>query len=596
MDWGKLASISFTCILVLLAILFFNNFRQSPDNTNQLFLSRAGSTITIEYLVFIILSSGFLYFMLRSFGSFLNSVSKHVDIVVFGLVCLALITLYGLGFTKEVLPNGDNAEYLINTKSIVERGAPYRLETKNENPNSLASIGLPLILTPIYAIWGFDFVKMKVLITILGLSLFPLLILIFRKHHDLYWSIAISLVCCVSAHLVSSSTVIMTEVPYMFWSCLTILAVYKYHSTNVFKIKWLLILFASALMTYLTRAIGVSMFGAVTIFLLLHFPWRKILSYDIRSIVHLPAVQKLLFFLGPILLFAIVYQLLQANRGVSQMSIFLNDIMTFFPKNLDSATRVLGPMLFSEGTYRWYIFTNNYFLSPFNFIWLSILVLFIIGILISILKKQLIGIYTLLAFVIIILGSQTPAEMVIIRYLTVISPFLVYFIVLGASKTVQFVINLAKNTQSIVWPKFIGALLLSLMFFNNLGSSAATIALNTVGNGPAYYDYIEVAEWCGRNLPEDSYVLTMKPRLFWLYSERKVGKLSSIEEKYDVQFERQKLRMWKNQGVTHVIIDGMSAATRENISPIIQNNPELFRTIYVASTAGTAAVIKVNDY
>lgn len=595
-EWGKLVPIIFSCLFVLLTVLFLNNFSQSPDNTNELFLSKAGSTVAIEYAIFTILGGGFLYFVLRSMGGFISTIPKNIDMVVLGLISVSIVTLYGLGFTEEVLPNGDNAEYLINTKSIVERGAPYRLETRSENPNSLASIGLPLILTPIYAIWGFDFVKMKILIIILGLSLFPLLILIFQKYHDLYWSIALSLVCSVSAHLVSSSTVLMTEIPYMFWSCLTILVAYKYHSADVFKIKWLLLLFAAAVMTYLTRAIGVSMFGAITMFLLLHVPWRKLFSYNIKEFLRLPSVKKFVFFFGPILLFAVVYQLFQANRGVSQMSIFLSDIMTFFPKNLDSATRVLGPMLFSEGTYRWYIFTNNFFLSPFNFIWLAVLLLFFIGILISIFKKQLIGIYTFLAFVIILLGSQTPAEMVIIRYLTVISPFLVYFIVLGASKTVQFAMNLATNTRQVVWPKFVGASLLALMLLNNFGSSAATIALNTVGNGPAYYDYIEVAEWCGRNLPEDSYVVTMKPRLFWLYAERKAGKLSSIEESYSKQFERQKLRMWKNQGVTHIIIDGMSAATRENISPIIQNNPDLFRTIYVASTAGTAAVIKVNDY
>lgn len=592
--WEKLVPIVFSCLFGVLAVLFLVNFSHSPDNTNDLFLSKAGSTVAIEYSIFIILGGGFLYFVLRSMGGFISRVPRNVDMIAIGLISVSLITLYSLGFTEEVLPNGDNAEYLINTKSIVERGAPYRLETRSENPNSLASIGLPLMLTPIYAIWGFDFVKMKVLIIILGLSLFPLLILIFRKYHDMYWSIALSLVCCVSAHLVSSSTVIMTEVPYMFWSCLTILVTYKYHSTDVFKIKWLLLLFACAIMTYLTRAVGISMFGAITVFLIFHVPWRKL--PNIKTFVLLPAVKKLLFFLCPILFFAVVYQLFQANRGVSQMSLFLTDILTFLPKNLDSATRVLGPMLFSEGTYRWYIFTNNYFLSPFNFLWLAVLILFVIGILISIFKRQFIGIYTLLASAIILLGSQTPAEMVIIRYLTVISPFLVYFIITGASQTVQFTINLAVNTRHAIWPKFVGATLLALMLFNNFGSSAATIALNTVGNGPAYYDYIEVSEWSGRNLPEDSYVLTMKPRLFWLYAERKAGKLSSIDETYSKAFEEQKLKMWKNQGVTHIIIDGMSAATRENISPIIQNNPDLFRTIYIASTAGTAAVIKVNDY
>ena len=595
-QWGTLVPIIFCCLFGVLAALFLIDFHSSPDNTNDLFLSKAGSTVVLEYGIFTILGGGFLYFVLRSMGGFISRVPKQFDMIVLGLIGMSLITLYSLGFTEEVLPNGDNAEYLINTKSIVERGAPYRLETRSENANSLASIGLPLILTPIYSIWGFDFVKMKVLITLLGLSLFPLLIMIFRKYHDLYWSIALSLVCCVSAHLVSSSTVIMTEVPYMFWSCLTILVVYRYHGTETFKIKWLLLLFACAIMTYLTRAVGISMFGAITIFLIFHIPWRKLPNYGIKRFAVLPPVKKLLFFLGPILFLGVIYQIFQASRGVSQMSIFLADIVTFFPKNLDSATRVLGPMLFSEGTYRWYIFTNNFFLSPFNFLWLAVLILFIIGILISVFRRQLIGIYTLLASGIILLGSQTPAEMVIIRYLTVISPFLVYFIITGASSTVQFAINLAANTKEVIWPKFVGATLLTLMLFNNFGSSAATIALNIVGNGPAYYDYIEVSEWCGRNLPEDSYVLTMKPRLFWLYSERKAGKLSSIDENYSKQYEKKKLNMWKNQGVTHIIIDGMSAATRENISPIVQNNPDLFRTVYVASTAGTAAVIKVNDY
>jgi hypothetical protein len=208
-------------------------------------------------------------------------------------------------------------------------------------------------------------------------------------------------------------------------------------------------------------------------------------------------------------------------------------------------------------------------------------------------QKKLVASYTLIIFVIIILASPTPAEMVIIRYLSILLPFIIYFTFKGAGAVLGFLSQRFHFLNETAFVKIVPILLLAQILFTNMRGNSINITLATMGNGPAYTDFVDVARWAKNNLPDSAYVVSVKPRLFYVLSEKRGTRLSTIEEKYSMEYEQEKLSLFKRLGITHIILDGISGATRENIFPIVKNNPGMFQTLYIGSMSGTSSVNRI---
>ena len=88
----------------------------------------------------------FLFFCYFAFRFLPAAQSRKIDSIWLIVLFLAISSLYVGSFFEVLAPNGDNAEYIINAKSIIELGGVYRLETPNQTPNSLASLGLPFLI------------------------------------------------------------------------------------------------------------------------------------------------------------------------------------------------------------------------------------------------------------------------------------------------------------------------------------------------------------------------------------------------------------------------------------------------------------------
>ncbi|MBK8502932.1 MAG: glycosyltransferase family 39 protein [Saprospiraceae bacterium] len=518
-----------------------------------------------------------------------------MDKILLGLSFLAVATLYCTAFTEEISPNGDNAEYMIIAKSLVERGAVFRLEVPNETPNALASIGLPLMLTPIYKLWGFDIIKMKLLILLLAISISFLLYRFYVRKQGFALALLLSLTAVTSPYLVGNSTDVMTETPYLFWSLITLLIIIKYQDSKLFEWKYYFMVIAAIVMTYLTRAVGIGALGALLIFLAWNVSWIKLFSKEDRRATFASAdFKKLFYIMLPLVVGAIGWQIWQQSKGISQAKIFFNtNIAEQFEYNFRSAIHVLPQMLFREETFRFQNFYSSSVLSTLDLKYGVILGLMVLGLVQGLRQKKLIASYTLIIFIIIILASPTPAEMVIIRYLSILLPFIIYFTFIGADMVLSFLNRRFHFLSGTAFVKIGTVLMLAQILFTNMRGNSINITLTTMGNGPAYTDFVDVARWARNNLPDSAYVVSIKPRLFYVLSEKRGTRLSNIQEKYSEEYEQEKLSLFKRLGITHIVLDGISGATRENIFPIVKNNPKMFQTLYIGSMSGTSSVNKI---
>lgn len=583
----------FPVFLAALFILFIVEFGKNPDFQITMIQMKKWFKPT-QYFLFSLLTLGFGYFGFRYQQN--AQLMNRWDRSVFIGISIIVLAIYVTSFSNEISLNGDNAEYMIITKSIVERGKILRLDMPSETPNSLASFGLPLLLTPIYKFWGFDIVKMKALITLIGFSIFFLLYRLFLHKYGFALATMLALVGVTSPYVVGNARDVMTETPFLFWSVIALILIMKYHESKNFNMKYYLMVFGAIIMTYLTRAVGVGIVAALVIFLISNISWSKIYSKESRQeLFRSVDFKKLIFIMLPLILGGILWQILQHSKGISQAGILFNaNLPRQIEDNTQSALGVLPQMLFRTETFRFQNFYSTAKLIPLDFTYTVILIVLLIGIITGLRQRNLMANFTLFTALVILVASVTPQQMVIIRYFTVLIPFLIYFFFHGFVTILRYVFRKVRIAEKGSWAiRLLASLALAQILFVNMHGHSVNMTLSTVGNGPGYQDFVDVARWSKNNLPEDAYVVSVKPRLFYVLSGKKGTRLSTIQEEYSKDFEEEKLSLFKRLGITHVVLDGISGATRENIFPIVQNHPDMFQTLYIGQMSGTSSVSKI---
>ncbi len=589
---GRFLTILFLIGLGVLVVWFLIDFHQIAPISRGTMVPEPHLK-TLLYPICLGLIACCAYFCIQYFGSPRKSSPR--DHWIFAAAFLLGSVIYGMSFTEDLLPNGDNGEYLILAQSLVEKGGAYRLDHPREIPNSLASLGLPLVLAPVYALWGFDFVKMKLLVMVMGLAIFPLLFMLFRKYHGYNLSAILAIVCWTSPYLVSSSTAIMTETPYLFWSVLALWLMASYLEGPTDNWKLLIVSVLALVMAYLTRVTGISALAALIIYLFLHIPWLIFFrDRNWSSLWNHTHTRRFVLIAGPLIIFGVAWQIYQAVIGTSQFYLFFNrDLPSYFHSNLNSAIWVLPQILFSKETYRWINFIQGSTLESINFTWMLLLSFMIFGLVTGLIKRHLLAIYTAMVLIIVLLGSMTAAEMVIIRYVTIIVPFLIYYFFIGVLRGLNALFQLFDQPAMSPISKVIGLLLLIQVICTGFHGDRLNIESSAIGYGPEYYDFIDVAKWSKNNLPDDAYILSIKPRIFYVYSEKKSGRLTNTSEVYTDEYILEKLQEFKDRGATHLVLDRISGSTRRNIFPLVEEHPDLFQTMYLGQIASTSAVLKI---
>ncbi len=507
--------------------------------------------------------------------------------VGFSAICL----LYFACFSQEISFNGDNAEYMISAQSLVERGGAYRLYTPSETRNTLASIGLPAMLAPIYAIWGLDIFKMKVLVMLFGISVFPLSFRLFREHLDGNMSALLAVTVASSPYLVANTTSVMTEAPYLCWSLLALIGAFRYLSAKKFHGGYYAATLIFIVLAYLTRAVGIAILVATLGTLLLHIPWRQLRREESWQGVNRQSLLKFIAVFLPLVLGFAMLQIIKSQEGLSQIDIFLGkDLYAYFESNVKASIHVVGHMLFSNEAFRWYQMLPNANLSPVGLGFAMTQVLILVGLIRGLLSRDLKAHYALTALLLIWLASMTPQEMVIIRYVSVLVPFFIFYFVDGVDSSSQYLFDRLKVSSS--WQPLVPVMALAMIFVIGMMGNITNLGRAKSGIGPHGNAYLAAASWCGKNLPADSYIMSFKPRITYLYSGLKGKQITSGAEEYNEEYAREKLAEIEREGITHLIIDALAGKTQSTIVPILQNNPHLFEVYNIPELQQMCTVIR----
>jgi len=332
-------------------------------------------------------------------------------------------------------------------------------------------------------------------------------------------------------------------------------------------------------MTYLTRAIGAGFFAAAILYFFLKSNFIRNLKEKKLPFYKDVAFKKFLWVSALLVIVFLAYQMwIRSVGGASQAEALAKmSLYDQFTKNLGLVWDVFSQNIFCGKLAR--VGVNPDYLQPVNFLWILILLIAMVGLVYSIIKKELAGLYFVFVMALLLVGNVATQALVVSRYLIVFTPFMIYFLYMG----IKVLIGLLDKKKQIA--QLAGLLVFCFLLGNSFIGDAFNVQRSTQATlyTPSYKAFLDCATWAKDNLPKEAIVASRKERIFYIFSDgirgykhvssNEIGRMQ--EEGITMeQFQQRKLDKMASTNTDYVIIDTFNAASVQMIYPIIENNPD----------------------
>ena len=415
--------------------------------------------------------------------------NRFLPLIIFSLLSI-------LRFDLKVWDDNDSVAYMNLAKSIVEYHNYLSIYIKEMPPHIHFPPGFPLLLAPLYAVFGINELALKMLPLISNIIAFFILTLLIRNFYIL-------LVLSTSPLLISHSSKLLSEGHYLMFSLLSIYLFInrRYLSSSIFSG-----------FSYLIRTSGISLIGSFLLYLLLKRNFKAFLMFLIISLIFILPWQIWTFihenpyevnFYPPY--FEQLISKVQLRPEFGYISIydfalrplknFINYWFVLIPKSIFNVKIGLG--LFIVG------------------------ILLFIGFVYGFLKEKneeysIIKLYTILYFALMFMW---PEEWKYSRFVIPVLPFVVYFSFISL-----------KHINEKVF-KFVCIFVFAFNFIVNLRYAPLRMKeFATYMKGdiyllyePSFSNYLKAIHYIQKNIPKDKSVVSRIPHTVYLISGNRGG-------------------------------------------------------------------------
>ncbi len=471
-----------------------------------------------------------------------------------------------LSFNPSMFTGGDNAQYITLAKSILQ--GKYRNLAFIGTPAEVEiPPGYPLLIAPLIALFPNTYIPTKLLSFAFMLLAIYLSLKIFDRYGIPMLAGAIfCIVMSINQTISEFSHWTLTETPFMAISLLGVWLFEKYHDSK--KIGEFIL--ASAIMTLSVyiRPVGIPLILGASAFLLLKKRFKRVGILLATSIV----------VYGPWLVRNILV------RTGNEESFYL---VNFFQKNVNGNAEAIGIGgvfdRIGQNAVRYFFSplptTRRVVSSNIKVLYtVSVLIILIIAVvgLIKMLKKSFIPYYMVFYMGMLLVYNPTYATF---RYLLPMVPLL--FILLWEGLNIKRPFDAAKRRR----PALIA--IASIMLISSvvayapvMGEDIEVLSDYSHGNKdaglphPAWGRFIEACKWIKTNTPKDAALITRKPRLSYILSDRpgKVYFFSSNPAEVMADID--------SSGADYVILDRIMQSTAAYLVPTVQTYPQRFSVVY----------------
>ncbi len=430
-------------------------------------------------------------------------------------LCLAL-------FDPKPNCGGDNASYIILAQSILQDHV-YSMSSATgiQEPHTQYPFGYPLLLTPLIALFGSNLLALKFFSLVMTLGCVILFSVLLRPlFPPLHWA-AITLAVALNPEIINFSHWILSEIPYLFFSFLSIILLLKSETKERGRSEYW---FWSALLciafTAHIRSIGLMCAFAGFTYYILHRNWRKLLIYTLGLTILITPwmirnsmVSKRTSPYVRVILSKDHYDPELGTVGIGEMAARVLDNVKEYSTGAISAA-ILGSEVLQDGR------TLTVALISF-----ASTLLILLGLFRNLFARAgIMELYTLAYTGILLIWPEIWND---IRFLVPIIPFLLMYLVDGAN---TLFCSLQRKLPAHGTFSAAVALLVAIIA---LGVQIVRIPANSQMvsqyiNGDQYAGYLaswrhlfEAADWARENTPGSSVFTVRKPSLFYLHSGRK---------------------------------------------------------------------------
>ena len=473
-------------------------------------------------------------------------------------MALAFTGVYNSILDKKLDLNGDNGNYYMLGKALATGQGYVNINSFQKQLHKHFPPGYPVFISSIIRVFGESTLNIKIAN---GLLLFFTLIALYFLVKEITsresTAIIVLLLVMLNSHILRYSTIMMTEIPFLFFSTVAILSFTKInYNKPLRKDVYLYLVVALLIISFYIRTSGIALIAGIILFLLLTKHWKH----------------AIVIALG-FLLLALPWQLRNQKIGGSS---YVNQIKMVNPYRPEQGKADFGDYLtrFGNNVNRYLtkeiplasisISKPNYRQPATVVQWLygiAFFILIIFGVLN--LKKFKLLVLTYLAATLAVL-SLWPDVWVGIRLLLPAVPFLLIGLVNGMQEILVRITPLPITRYAIWVPGII-----SIFLIPNV-KNLKKMAENEVK--PEWANYYSLAKWAGENLKANTIIACRKPAMFYLYSNS-----FTVNYKY-TDDEEELINDLVVKQVDYVVMEQLGyGSTSRYLYPVIQNNPERFK-------------------
>ena len=488
------------------------------------------------------------------------SINQRYIIVYLLILLFAFIPTYNHIFDKKVANIGDNAAYYVFGRAIAQGHGYVNAHVVQKSPVNAYPPGYPALISVVMKIVNEDINTIK---KTNGVLLFLSLVILFfffkQISKNIHLSFVLTLVMLFNYYLLQYATWMMSEIPFIFFSSLSLLGLAQLkQDKNPLKDIWFYIFLLGMVASYHIRSQGVALFGGAVLFFLFQKNWKYLASTFVGFIALVIPWMIRNSKLGSSPYESALKYKDYYNRGTGEME-GIGDWIDRFTANFSRyMTSEIPSSLFGyepkydEGS------------------WIAgIFILLIIGFGTFKLKKLQLAVagYILGTFAILMIW---PPVWTGVRFMLPILPLLIFLFFYGLYQIISLLLTKLKLGDKVISNYLAYAFLIFVFIY-----TPKLEVLNKQAKRPVdqlFYTYFELAKWTKSNLPEDAIILCRKPMLFHLYSNHSVDGIVKIDD------HEKALDKMRERKFTHIVYYGDGLSQRYFV-PLLQKYPNKFPVI-----------------
>jgi hypothetical protein len=473
------------------------------------------------------------------------------------LFALAFGLVYAFIFDSKLDMGGDNAGYYILGRALLQGEGYTNIHIPGTPAASHFPPGYPALLA-VAMLFGKSFTWLKVVNGILfGAALWWFRSIAEKATGSTAFAWVAVLLVGLNSHLLRSSTIMMSEIPYTAASILALWTLLRWDPESKAFYRsydfWLVVVLASA--AFYIRTAGIALGAGIGLYLLFERRWAAAFTFGGAFFaLYLPWVLR-----GRAVDAGSAYvdQLLSVNPYRPEEGQI--DVSGLWDRIAENAGRYLGQELPNSMIPSLTVDYNPEAPVSHPFVGLLLLGLIVYGIVRLPKLRWLVAGYVLASFAIFLVW---PSVWYGVRFIQPLVPILVLSALYGAWELLRRVLP----SWNPWWFAALGLLLLAPV--RTLNDEAK------LDYPMPYQNYFRLGEFAKANVPADAQFATTKPALWYLFAERKATR---IPTEADPALFMQRLQ---EEGLNYVVVDQLGyGSVGRYFVPAYQAYPERFELV-----------------